>query len=309
MRSVQIGTAPDGRPRYGALAGTTGNNSDLLLFNSEEGRTLIGVARFDKEWENGFSLGASYTFQDVEEQNPITSSVAFSNYQNQGTADPNGSSLGTGSEQIRHSAKFNVGFRREFFANAETRIDIFGEWRQGRPFSYTFDTLATGGRDPVFGVFGSDVRHLLYVPGANDPLVSFDSAATAASFNDFVANSPLRRFRGRIAGKNIGRSPDFTKIDMRFSQSVPTFGYGKLKLFADVENVLNLIDSDWGALRQVRFPSNAPIVDVRCVAAGGGAAPAGTCPVYQYSNFRTPNEDLFARISLWAVRVGARFEF
>ena len=310
LRSVPVGTAPDGRPRFGAFAGTSGNNSDLLLRNEDEGRTIIAVARFDKEWENGFSAGAAYTFQDIKERNPLTSSVAFSNYQNQATANPNGSSLGTGNEQIRHSAKFNLGFRREFFAGAESRFDLFGEWRQGRPFSYTFDTVASGGRDPVFGVFGSDERHLLYVPaGANDPLVFFDNANTAAAFNSFVDNSALRRFRGGIAGKNIGRSPDFTKIDVRFSQSLPAFGYGKVKLFADIENVLNLIDSDWGALRQVRFPFTAPIVDVRCVSATGGTAPAGTCAAYQYSNFRTPNEDLFARISLWAARVGVRFEF
>jgi hypothetical protein len=321
LRSVPIGTAPDGRPRYGAFPGTTGNNSDLLLTNSEDGETLILAARFDKEWESGFSLGASYTFQDIEERAPITSSVAFSNYANQATSDPNGSTLGTGNEQIRHAVKFNAGFRREFFRDAETRIDIFGEWRQGRRFSYTFDALATGGRDPVFGVFGNDDRHLLYVPtGPGDSRVSFASAAAEAAFNAAVDASPLRRFRGQIAPKNIGRSPDFTKIDMRFQQDIPTFGFGKVKLFADVENVLNLIDSDWGSLRQVRFPFTASVADVQCLVApvATGTVPAVNqiatsstqpCAQYRYTNFRDPNEELFTRISLWQVRLGVRFEF
>lgn len=306
LRSVQTGTAPDGRPRFGPFAGTAGSsNADLLLTNSDEGRSLILVGRFNKEWQNGFSVGAAYTWMDIEERSPLTSSIAFSNYQNQATANPNGSSLGTANEQIRHALRWNLGFRREFIRDAETRIDIFGEWRSGRPFSYTFDSRAGFGRDPVFGVFGADNRHLLYVPTAgNDPLVSFDTPATEAAFNAFVDSSPLRSFRGQIAGKNIGRSPDFAKIDMRVQQTVPLFGLGRLRLFADMENLLNFIDSDWGALRQVSFPYNQAIVDVSCVASA-----TNSCASYRYSNFRDPNVNTFTSVSLWAVRLGARVEF
>ena len=309
MRSVPIGTAPDGRPRFAAFPGTSGNNSDLLLTNSDEGTSLILVARFEKNWDMGLNIGAAYTWMDIEERSPLTSSVAFSNYQNQATANPNGSSLGTSNEQIRHAVRFNLGYRREFIRNAETRIDLYAEWRQGRPFSYTFDTGATGGRDPVFGVFGADNRHLIYVPSSSDALVFFDNATTQANFNAFVDGSPLRNFRGQIAGKNIGRSPDFTKVDLRVSQTVPTFGFGRIRLFADMENVLNFIDSDWGSLRQVSFPYTQAIVDVQCVTAANTPAPAGTCPAYRYSNFRNPTVNTFTSPSLWALRLGVRFEF
>jgi hypothetical protein len=322
IRAVPVGTTPDGRTRFGPFTGTSGNNSDLLLTNHEDGETLIAVARFDKEFENGFSLGASYTFQDIEERSALTSSTASSNYASQATSNPNGSTLGTSNEEIRHSVKFNLGFRREFFANAETRIDIFGEWRKGRPYSYTFDANPTNasGRDQVFGVFGNDDRHLFYVPtSGSDVLVQYANTTTGSGantvitqtaaqtqqlLNDFIEGTKLRNFRGQIAPKNIGRSPNFTKIDLRIAQDIPTFGFGKVKLFADVENVLNLIDSDWGSLRQVRFPFTTPLVDVQCVASG-----SNPCAQYRYSNFRAPNEELFTRISLWQVRLGVRFEF
>jgi hypothetical protein len=321
LRSVQIGTAPDGRPRYGPFPGTSGNNSDLLMTNSDEGHSLIVVGRFAKDWANGFSLGAAYTWMDIRERSPLTSSVAFSNYQNQPTADPNRSSLGIGNEQTRHSVKWNLGFRREFFRDAETRIDLFGEWRTGRPFSYTFDSLQTGGRDPIFGVFGADNRHLLYVPtGPNDPLVSYDSAATQAALEGLIGSTRLRDYRGRIAGKNIGRSPNFTQIDMRISQTIPTFGFGRVKLFADMENLLNFIDRDWGSLRQVSFPFSQSVVDVQCLSApvptgtAPGAAQIGTssaspCAQYRYSAYRDPNINTFTSPSLWAIRLGVRFEF
>jgi hypothetical protein len=305
LRSVATGTAPDGRPRYSAFAGTTGNNSDLVLTNAEQGESLILVARFNKDWDWGLSLGAAYTWMDIEERSPLTSSVAFSNYQQQATALPNGSSLGTSNEQIRHSARFNIGFRREFIRNSETRIDIFGEWRNGRPFSYTFDTGAGSGRDPVFGVFGNDFRHLLYVPSSpTDALVTYDSNATRDALNAFIDSTRLRNYRGEIAGKNIGRSDNWTKIDMRVQQTIPMFGLGRLRLFADMENVLNFIDNDWGALDQVSFFYASPIVDVACVPGGGNS-----CAQYRYSNFRTPTQNTSTNVSLWSLRIGARIEF
>ncbi|MGQ0559137.1 MAG: TonB-dependent receptor domain-containing protein [Sphingosinicella sp.] len=314
LRSVPVGVAPDGRTRYGPFASTAGSsNSDLLLTNSTEGHNLVLVGRFEKRWDIGLNIGAAYTWMDITERSPLTSSVAFSNYQNQATAEPNGSSLGNGNEQIRHAVRFNIGFRREFIRNSETRIDIFGNWRQGRPYSYTFDANQSFaspffGRDQVFGVFGSDNRHLMYVPtGPTDPLVSYDSNTTRDSLDAFINSTALSGFRGNIAGKNIGRSPDFTKIDLRIQQTIPLFGFGRLRLFADMENVLNFIDNDWGSLRQVSFPFLSTVVDVACVPAG--PPPANQCASYRYSNFRTPFLTTFTTPSLWALRLGARFEF
>jgi hypothetical protein len=312
LRSVPIGTAPDGRPRYGAFAGTQGNNSDLLLTNSDQGDALFLVARVQKEFENGFDFSLSYTYAEVNERSPITSSVAFSNYANQPTANPNGSSLGTGNEQIDYAVKLNLGYRREFFRDAETRIQLFAEVRQGRPFSYTFDANPTNasGRDPTFGVFGNDNRHLIYVPnGPTDPLVIYDSPATQAGLDEFINRTQLADFRGGIAGKNIGRSDEYVKVDLHVSQDIPLPArLGRVQLFADMENVLNFINDEWGVLRQFGFPYTATVVDVTCVAAPAGA-PANPCAQYRYSNFRDPAIGTNTGASLWALRVGARFEF
>ena len=60
--------------------------------------------------------------------------------------------------------------------------------------------------------------------------------------------------------KNTQSSPDVFRVDLHFSQELPAPGINRIfprarfRLFADIENVLNLIDSDWGALRQVSFP-------------------------------------------------------
>ena len=310
---------PDGRPRYNAL--TVGdNNQDLLLTNSKDGRAIIGSIRFEKRFDFGLTIDGSYTRSDVTDANALTSSTASSLYSNNAFLDPNFAATGTSIYEIRDQYKFSFDFRRAFFGDYETRFSLFGEYRSGRPYSITVGDLA-GGRSPVFGTVGNNGRFLTYIPNVSDPLVSFDSAASEAAFNAVVASEGLGKYRGRIIPKNTQRSPDFFRIDLHVEQEIPTFvGTSRIKLFADVENVLNLIDSDWGALRQVGFPQTAQIASVQCLttATATGTAPAAgvvntspaaACAQYRYSGVRAPIFGTVTRQSLYGIRVGVKFEF
>jgi hypothetical protein len=78
--------------------------------------------------------------------------------------------------------------------------------------------------------------------------------------------------------------------------------------------VLNLINRDWGALRQVVFPYRASIVNVACQTVAGSTATTVTsttqrCDRYLYSNFQNPNLVLQTNPSLWQIRIGARLGF
>ena len=116
---------------------------------------------------------------------------------------------------------------------------------------------------------------------------------------------------GEIAPKNIGRSPRFNKLDLHISQEIPFFRHTKFEVFGDIENVLNLIDKNWGSLRQVSFPYYGTVANVTCLQTPGGAAATSStqpCAQYQYSNVRTPALT-FDNVSLWQIRVGGRFKF
>jgi Carboxypeptidase regulatory-like domain len=309
LRSVRIGTAPDGRPRYGALGGIATANQDLLLFNAKRGQGVILVGRASKKWDFGLSANVSFTRQSIKDINPSNSATASSNYNQQAVFDPNVGVLGTSIYQIRNSLKFGIDYDKAFFGDYKTRISLFGEKRSGRPYSLTFaDNVNTGGRGNLFGVLGQNNRFLLYVPNVSsqtaDALVSYDSAATFTAFQTFVQNNKLKQ--GAVVKKNSERSPSFFKIDLHVDQEIPTFvGSSRIKLFADMENVLNFINKDWGSLRQVAFPSLATIVNVGCAT----AIVAGNCSQYRYSNFQNPQIINQTRISLWTLRVGAKFEF
>lgn len=304
IRSVQIGTLPDGRPRYGPFGGVASSNQDLLMTNESKGRSIIGVLRFAKNWDFGLSLDGSYTRSDVKDTNALTSSTAGSLYSNNAFFDPNRAAYGRSIYEIRDQWKLGADYRRAFFGDYETRFSLFGEYRSGRPYSITGFNPG-GGRLSAYGTVGNAARVLLYVPEMNDPRVVFDSLQSETAFNALVDDLGLEKYRGRVVPKNSQTSPKFVKLDLHLSQEVPALlGRSRFKVFADVENVLNLINSDWGALRQASFPYTQAIVNVECAQLSGS-----NCTQYRYSNVTPPNETLNARQSLYQIRVGARFEF
>ncbi len=313
LRSVVIGTLPDGRPRYGVLPGQGATtNTDILLTNTDRGHSWSAVARFDKRWDMGFRLSGSYTFQRATDGNAGTSSVAFSNYTNAAALDPNLAAIGTSNYQRDDQFRLIAGYDAQLFGDNITRIEFFLNSRSGQPFSYTFADQASGNnRSAVFGVTGRNDRNLLYVPNVSsataDPLVTYAPGFDFAGFKNFIETSELNKFQGQNAPKNLGRAPWNHKLDFSFRQELPFVLGGKIELLADVENVLNLLNSDWGTIRQVGFPYYAPLVNVTCT------TPA--CTQYQYANraangqFQAPQQVTQLNGSLWGVRFGARLRF
>ncbi|WP_426163147.1 TonB-dependent receptor [Sandarakinorhabdus sp. DWP1-3-1] len=321
--TVNGGATPDGRPRYQAFNAAAGQNTDLFLTNTDRGYSWNVVARVAKDWDNGFYMSAAYTFQRSKDVNSGTSSTAGSNYGNAASGiDPNNGAYGTSNYQIDDAYRLQIGYEKAWFGDNKTRIEFFFNSRAGQRFSYTFaDTTAN--RSAVFGTVQTNNRYLIYVPNVSspnaDPLVQYAAGFDFAGFQSVVQNSELNKYQGKIAPKNIGRSPRFNKLDLSIKQELPFVFGGKMEVFADLENVLNLINSDWGSLRQVAFPYYGTLVNVSCVATATPTAPnittpAQPCAQYRYSNrsgstVTAPTETLFQNQSLWQIRVGARVRF
>jgi hypothetical protein len=311
---------PDGRVRYTSLTTFSDTFNDIILTNTKKGRSYVAVARVRKDFDWGLGLGLSYTFQNIKDATPATSSTAGSNYANGAFRDANGAAYGTSNDQVRHNFKYDVTFDHAFFGDYKTKIALFGETRIGRPFSYTFQDTSSG-RSAIFGTTGSNTRYLLYVPtGINDPLVSYDSAATASTLDAFFKSSGLAKYRGKIAPRNAFNSKWFTRIDLHVSQELPVPGWSqaRFELFADVENFTNLINSKWGQIREYQFPYTAVAARVSCLTAATPTGTPGTvatstaqnCAQYRYSlPNATPSDTIYASQSLYAIRVGARFRF
>ncbi|MFA6607316.1 MAG: TonB-dependent receptor, partial [Sphingomonas sp.] len=327
LRALVVGTLPDGRPRYtfrptpGAGVQAADTNNDIQIGNTSLGRSHIFTLRANKDFDWGLSVGGSYTWQDVKDVSNATSSVASSLYAAQASVDPNNASYGISSNETKWQFKYNVGFDHAFFGDYRTVVQFFGETRAGQHYSFSAQDTSSG-RSAVFGTTGNNDRYLLYVPtGLNDPLVSYaaNDTTTAAALNNLINNTALRNFRGRIAPKNIARARANTRIDLHLEQEIPTFVFhSRISLFADIENLPNLLNKNWGGQYYTGFPYTSAVVQVTCLNAAGvaltgvvGSAtnPSNGCARYQYSSFRSPTEAVSVNQSLYLIRVGARFKF
>jgi hypothetical protein len=308
--------SPDGRIIYRYL-GTAANNADLLLYNNHKAHSTIVVGRIDKEWDFGLGAGLSYTWQDVKSSSDMISTTALQggttangSYATAPSAlDPNVGVYGTSSYEIPKSVKLNLNFSKMLFGDNKTRVALYWEWRSGAPYSLTMSSGGSG--RSIFGTYntsssGIAQRYLLYVPDMSsqtaDSKVQYGSTAVYDSLRAYVEARDLPQ--GQIIGKNSERSPYYSKWDLHLEQELPGFK-SKFKLFADMENVLNLLNDKWGSFRY--FDSNVPIVAVSCV--GGSGGNGGTCPKYNYTSFNAPVKRTEGRIGLWSLRVGARLEF
>ncbi|MCG2842547.1 TonB-dependent receptor [Sandaracinobacter sp. RS1-74] len=303
LRSTPNGKfLPDGRPQY--MAGVTGsNNQDLLIYNTDKGYSWNIVGHFNKRFDFGLDVNGAYTWQRVRDVSSATSSTAGSNFGNAAAIDPNHSAYGISNYQRDNAWRLGVGYQKELFGDNVSRIDLFFNSTSGQRYSYTFQD-STSGRSAVFGTTGTNNRYLVYVPDVSsataDPLVQYATTADYEKMRDLVLNGDLKGYQGKIAPKNIGRSPRWNKLDLHISQEIPFVFSGKVEVFADFENVLNMLNKDWGSLRQVSFPYYATVANVALNADGSK---------YIYSNVRNPSLTNSSTISIWQVRLGARLSF
>lgn len=353
----QQALTPDGRLRYDALStaqrtsvsGTTVNSSnpgssrDIQAYNpsaDDNGYGVTAAVSIDKEWDNGLSVGASYTYQDLEEFSASArfSSTASSLYAGQfASFDPNTAVKGRSQEAVENNYKYNFGFRQNWFGDLETRFTLFGERRDGRPSTFTMSDGASG-RGTVFGVNrasgGRQQSQLAYVPdlsgsqvalGAGTVGLTSDSRVAFASTDansDGVADdiaalrSLVNRFgiaQGGIVGRSTFENRPIHRVDLQISQELPTFkfrGDDRALFTLDIANLGNLINENWGTVEE--FPEDFRLFDVACAGADGVADNDGalTCNRYRISGInanqtQTRNTDA----SRWFIQIGLKYEF
>ena len=113
--------------------------------------------------------------------------------------------------------------------------------------------------------------------------------------------------------RNSHTSPWVSVLDLRFAQELPVFRRVRGIVTFDIENFANLIDKDWGQLRQVSFPYMAPVADAVRIATTGCPGGAASCYVYRPRSGQTgptkPFEAISTLPSVWRMQLGFRIEF
>ena len=75
-----------------------------------------------------------------------------------------------------------------------------------------------------------------------------------------IRDSDLAAYKGQIAPRNAFNSPWISSLDLRITQDIDV-GMGKVILYLDVTNLLNLLDDDKGIVREYSNRSRQIILD------------------------------------------------
>jgi len=294
---TQTGTAPDGRPIY---TDSRPFATDYILSNVQgaDAESLQLSVSLNKSYDFGLDWSVGYAYTDSKDVNPMTSSVAFSNYANIAVSDPNAPDLATSNYEIPHLFTGRLSYTAYWWDDNGTTISLFASANEGQPYSYTF---AVDDGD-LFGDF-ADNRHLLYVPtGPTDSKVIFGPTFNTAAFFEFIQESGLEKYSGQIAPRNSFNSDWWIHFDLRLEQEFPGFRKDhKFAGFLIINNFCNLLNDEWCVLREVGFPRTEAVVDMGYDVATNK---------YIYQAFLQPaGQGRAVAPSLWELKIGLSYRF
>lgn len=308
LNLVQTGTSAYGRPIYGDVPGFRGfpNRQDerftnaLLLKNTGEGYEYSLTALLRKQSPIGLDGTLSYTYNRAENVNNGTSSRAISNWQYNENLDVNDPRLGTSDFEVRHRILTHLSYRLEYADRFATTLSLIYEGRSGSPFSWIY--VGDANAD------GQSFNDLVYVPEDEGDVRILDG--TWGELDRFIrSQEDLNEARGEVIRRNSARQPWRNNLDLNLTQQITTLRGQRLELTANVLNVLNLLNPDWGRVRFARF-DNVAIWDFEGYTEDGR-------PIIEFDEgeldaIREDRGSLFLTSDLasrWQLQLGVRYVF
>jgi Carboxypeptidase regulatory-like domain/TonB dependent receptor len=313
---VGFAAGEGGRALYGTIdeSGTATPNLRDRAFdqvaqitNASGDRAYSLSFQLQKRFENGNELGVFYTYTDARNREDSPRGDSFGNLSAtvvDGTREnPN---LRTSLYEVPHQLRFLAALDLPL----DVRLGVFFFGGSGSPFSYTVqgDVNADG-----FGTDFSRVNDAVYVPAnAGDiTLVNPEDGSPAlaeeyARLNQFIESQPcLRSQRGRLLRRNSCRQPWTSELDARLTKVV-SFARGHfLEISADVFNVLNFLDRDWGRKYSIsdggNFFASERLLELRGYDVAGGRG------IYAFTPPRLREFDVEG--TRWQMRLSAKYTF
>lgn len=194
----------------------------FVLTNSKVGNESESIAfGVSKNFRNGFDMRLGYAWTDSKDVNPMTSSVAFSNYVNRAFYDPEEEVLSTSNYNIEHRFTGVFNYNASWFGDYNTRFSLFAQRRSGVPYSVTLSGFEGSVLAYGFTPYLDFIEHVLVEPGT----------------------------------RNDRDGSWWTKADLRISQEIPGFRPDhRGNVFIVIDNLTNLLNDDWGVMYKANFP-------------------------------------------------------
>lgn len=304
-------TGEGNRARYGTNAAATGVATPLKAttafgnvlehINKSEDHAFSGTIQLQKAFANGVMFNAGYTYSNSEDLMSLTSSIAFSNY---GFATLNGLLNDRELTTSSFSRPHRVVLSGTVNLPADFDFSLIYSGVTGSPYGYVINGDANA--DGVGGT-NREFNDMFYIPRDRDDITMFGAtpAAQQAAYDslaNFIGSQDcLRTQRGQIMERNSCRNPWINRLDARLQKVIPTFNGQTMLLSLDVFNLLNMIDSDWGLVKETTVFEGQTVVRLR-----------GWDNLYNrgiYSNSFPIVNRVNINASVWRIQLGGKYSW
>lgn len=282
----------------------------FLVTNDNKGSNANVTVQLQRNAPVGLNGTVAYTWGMAKDINSMNSTQAASGWRfNPTPGNPNDPHLTYSQWDRRHRILGAVSYRQDWGGGFITDIGFFYNGQSGRPFSYMVSGDVNGD--------GRSDNDLAYIPrDANDILLA-NSAGTVLPKTDpaysqmmaFIDADPyLKDNKGRISERSGPREPWAHSLDMRISQDIPTIGSQKIEITLDLLNVINLLKSDWGWIKNTGVNQTVNFVTFKGLEKTVG--PNYGKAKYQWTGLQVAGPFLPDNLlSRWQMQLGVRYTF
>jgi hypothetical protein len=268
---------------------------------SEGGSTYVSFS-LQRPMKNKWSYNATYTLGRSTDVLLLGETVAGSQFNRNPVFNQNRPELSRSAFEIKNRVQLSFAREFEFVKDHKTSFSLYYEGRTGNPYSFVYSGDANGD-----GVSAND---LVYVPtGTTDAALGALTPAAAQAYMDFVADSPLAKYRGGIAPRNAFTMPWVNRLDLHVAQTIPVhFRNVELEIFADFVNFGSWFSKKmFGYTETITGGGDNELLATRnfgnaTYTAAGQLQMTGA---YVAPVVATPNNEL----SRWRIQFGARLKF
>lgn len=243
-----------GRPLYGTNVGSAFGGATrvddrfqdvILLENDNRGYEYFITAELKRESRTGLNGSLAYNFNRAKGVFNGSFDTAQSLWQQNFAVDPNNPGVGTAEFEARHRVLLTGNYQFTWLDRYSTTIGAVFETRSGAPVTWIHG-FSDANSD------GFPFNDLPYVPENEREVVV--ASENWDLMDDFISSEPaLDDARGGFVDRYAATGPWRTTLDLKVTQRIQTFGGRHIDLIANVENVLNLINDDWGRIRFTSF--------------------------------------------------------
>lgn len=276
------------------------------------------TAQVGKRFGGSLEMNAAYTFTSARDLMSLRDAQTVSNY---GFVAVDGTLADRRLSTSAFSTPSKVTVTGTAYLPAHFAFSLIYIGRSGLPFTYVVNGDANAdGVGNRAGAFDRQQNDAVYVPvDLADATIVRDSVTTgtatvlvpdpagAVKLNEYIdAQSCLQGARGTILERNGCRNPWQNILNARVGWQLVIHGRQTMDFTLDVFNLLSLLSSDWGLIRETgNFASaggeNVPLLRLRGQDAANGRN------IYEVT--LPPTNVINVEASRWRLQLGARYAF